>query len=75
MVFSKQGLGYVSGACSVPRSCPFHLKRDSSAFRALGEVDQVPYHVYVWSHIHCSKSVEQPGKVANLARSQLNREK
>ena len=29
--------------------------------------------MYVWSHI--SKSMDQPGKVANPARDQLNREK
>ena len=30
--------------------------------------------MYVCSHIYCSKSVDQPGKVANPARGQLNRE-
>ena len=32
------------------------------------------YCMYVWSHIYCNKSMDQPGKVANPARSQLNRE-
>ena len=27
----------------------------------------------VWSHIHYSKSMDQPGKVASPARRQLNR--
>ena len=31
-------------------------------------------HIYVWSHIDYSKSMDQPGKVANPARGQLNRE-
>ena len=35
--------------------------------------------MYVWSHIYCilysSKSMDQPGKVANPASGQLNREK
>ena len=30
--------------------------------------------VYVWSHIYSSKSMDQPGKVANPAYGQLNRE-
>ena len=30
--------------------------------------------IHVWSHIYCSKSMDQPGKVANPARGQLNRE-
>ena len=29
--------------------------------------------MYVWPHIYSSKSVDQPGKVANPARGQLNR--
>ena len=29
--------------------------------------------LYVWSHITYSKSMDQPGKAANLARGQLNR--
>ena len=28
----------------------------------------------VWLHIYSSKSIDQPGKVANPARGQLNRE-
>ena len=28
----------------------------------------------VWSHIYSSKRMDQPGKVANPARGQLNRE-
>ena len=31
--------------------------------------------VYVWSVITYSKSMDQPGKVANPARGQLNKEK
>ena len=30
--------------------------------------------MYVWSHIHIAKSMDQSGKVANPARGQLNRE-
>ena len=30
--------------------------------------------VHVWSHITYSKSIDQPGKDANPARGQLNRE-
>ena len=29
--------------------------------------------MYVYSHIHCNKSMDQLGKVANSARGQLNR--
>ena len=32
------------------------------------------YVMYVWSHIVYSKSMDQPGKVVNPARGQLNRE-
>ena len=30
--------------------------------------------MYVWSHMTYSKSMDQPGKVTNPARGQLNRE-